>query len=296
MPITRQQALDFFLSDDLIGLGMEAGAVRNKKHPEGVVTYLVDGAAASDSDADADISAVDSTGIQLQSAAGHSIEWFEQSVNSIRQRFPQTQLRGFTVPELLALAKRSDLSLHETLLRLRDAGLDSISDASFEIPHHNGHASSSFERWLRAHRTAHELGMRTSASITFGAGESFEQRLDALDQIRQLQEESGGFIAFTPLSYAPERELDAPTGVEYLKMLAISRLYLTNIENIQASSASQGLKVLQMGLRFGANDAGAVWNARSTNRAREEDLRRIIRDAGYRPAQRDPLYRTMFLN
>jgi cyclic dehypoxanthinyl futalosine synthase len=113
--------------------------------------------------------------------------------------------------------------------------------------------------------------------------------------VRRLQEETGGFTAFIPVSAeAPNgRELDGVTAVERLKTLAISRMFLDNVENVQASWAGQGLKVLQMGLRFGANDVGSAGVAGGGS---EEDLRRIIRDAGFRPVQRDTLYRTMFLN
>jgi cyclic dehypoxanthinyl futalosine synthase len=118
--------------------------------------------------------------------------------------------------------------------------------------------------------------------------------VDFLEAVRRLQEETGGFTAFVPVSAeAPNgRELDGVTAVERLKTLAISRMFLDNVDNVQASWTGQGLKVLQMGLRFGANDLGAAGEAGGT----EEDLRRIIRDAGFRPVQRDTPYRTMFLN
>jgi cyclic dehypoxanthinyl futalosine synthase len=161
------------------------------------------------------------------------------------------------------------------------------------------HADSEFgtEAWIGVHRAAHRLGMRTSASILFGAGESFEQRIDSLEALRSLQEETEGFAAFAPWSYRAGKPAEEATAVEYLKVLAISRLYLDNIDNVQSSWAAQGLKVLQMGLRFGGNDVGSVTPeedaAKSTT---EEELRRIIREAGFKPVQRDALYRTVFLN
>jgi 2-iminoacetate synthase ThiH len=126
--------------------------------------------------------------------------------------------------------------------------------------------------------------MRTTA---FGGGETLEQRVDFLEAVRGLQEETGGFGAFAAVSAeAPnERELDGVTAVERLKTLAIARMFLDNIENVQASGTAQGLKVLQTGLRFGANDVGPV----RPEAGSEEDVRRIIRDAGFRPAQRDIL-------
>jgi cyclic dehypoxanthinyl futalosine synthase len=169
--------------------------------------------------------------------------------------------------------------------------MDSLDSIAGEV------AAMDFQEWLGVHGAAHQLGMQTAATMVFGAGETPEQRVGLLEAVRQLQQETGGFTAFVPVAAeAPGgRELDGATAVERLKMLAISRMFLENIENVQSSRAGQGLKVLQTGLRFGANDVGTV-DAGAANGAAEEDLRRIIRDAGFRPAQRDALYRTMFLN
>ena len=129
--------------------------------------------------------------------------------------------------------------------------------------------------------------------MLFGAGETMEQRVDFLEAVRQLQEDTGGFAAFVPMAgKAPSsRELDGVTAVERLKTLSIARMFLDNIENVQASGTAQGLKVLQMGLRFGANDVGLV----ETKGSNEEDVRRIIRDAGFRPVQRDTAHRALLL-
>lgn len=135
--------------------------------------------------------------------------------------------------------------------------------------------------------------------MTFGAGESFEQRLNHLEAVRRLQEEAGGFTAFTAVSFQPRKAglsgFEEATAVEYLKTLAISRMVLDNVENVQIDLETQGLKVLQMGLRFGGNDVGSVLLDGSDDTT-EEDLRRVIRGAGFKPVQRDTLYRTMFLN
>jgi cyclic dehypoxanthinyl futalosine synthase len=151
--------------------------------------------------------------------------------------------------------------------------------------------------------------MRTTATMMFGVGETVEQRINHFEVVRRLQEETGGFTAFIPWSFQPHntalggRGWDEATSVEYLKVLAISRLYLDNIENVQASWVTQGLKVLELGLHFGGNDVGSVMleenvvkAAGTSNCTTEEELRRIIRDAGFKPVQRDTLYRTMFLN
>jgi cyclic dehypoxanthinyl futalosine synthase len=143
----------------------------------------------------------------------------------------------------------------------------------------------------------------------FGVGENYENRINHLQELYNLQEETGGFTAFIPWSFQPQntalggRHWDEATAVEYLKVLAISRLFLSNVLNVQSSWVTQGLKVCQMGLRFGGNDVGSVMleenvvrAAGVTNCTTEEELRRIIRDAGFRPAQRDSLYRQYFLN
>jgi cyclic dehypoxanthinyl futalosine synthase len=168
-----------------------------------------------------------------------------------------------------------------------DAGLNSIGETAAAVPG---------EAWANVHRAAHALGMRTTARVVFGAGETFEERLAGLETVRRLQEETGGFVALAPISYHAEggRELDETTAIEYLKTLAVSRMYVDNIDNVEADWTTQGLKVLQMGLRFGANDVGAVQVER-TKGATEEELRRVIRDAGFRPAQRELGYRAMLV-
>jgi cyclic dehypoxanthinyl futalosine synthase len=145
--------------------------------------------------------------------------------------------------------------------------------------------------------------------MMFGVGEKYENRINHWQRLYELQEETGGFTAFIPWSFQPSntalggRQWDEATAVEYLKTLAISRLYLSNFLNVQSSWVTQGLKVCQMGLRFGGNDVGSVMLEENVVRAAgvsncttEEELRRIIRDAGFRPAQRDTLYRQYFLN
>jgi cyclic dehypoxanthinyl futalosine synthase len=136
--------------------------------------------------------------------------------------------------------------------------------------------------------------------MVFCSGETFEHRLNHLNAVGQLQEETGGFTSFTPLSFAPRNSaiggFEEATAVEYLKTLAISRMYLDNILNVQSNLETQGLKVLQVGLRFGGNDVGSVLLAEGANVATEEQVRQVIRDAGFKPVQRDTVYRMMFLN
>ena len=216
--------------------------------------------------------------------------------------------------EILAIAEYSGISVRDTIARLRDAGLASIPGGGAEIlddevRHRIARLKCSTADWLLVHRTAHQLGMRTTATMMFGVGETFEHRVNHFEEVRRLQEETGGFTAFIPWSFQPTNTAlgghgwDEATSVEYLKVLAIARLYLDNVENVQSSWVTQGLKVLQMGLHFGGNDVGSVMleenvvkAAGTANRTTEEELRRLIRDAGFKPVQRDTLYRTMFLN
>jgi cyclic dehypoxanthinyl futalosine synthase len=282
MGISLQQALDCFRSDDLIGIGMEADAVRRRLHPEGVVSYsveaVIDCDAATIYDEIADAEEMGASGIVLRGGVG--LESLEVLVAGIKQRFTEMWLQGFSAAELAEFGPHA-------IIRLRDAGLDAIGGPEPETPD---------EAWLAAHRAAHQAGMSTSARIVFGAGETFADRLAALDSIRELQAETGGFASLAPVSFhAPGgRELDETTAVEYLKTLAVARMYVENIENVQADWTTQGLKVLQMGLRFGANDVGAV-RAETRKGATEEELRRIIRDAGFQPAQRAHGFRLMLL-
>lgn len=360
MAISRNQALELFRSDDLIGLGMEADTLRQSLHPEGVVTYILDRSIhyahfcngycsvcdishprRSDAGRDeaaqeghildfdtiyakvAETAEMGGTGVSLKGGqhADLKLEWFERLFHGIRQRFPRIWLRCFSAPEILAIARLAGLTIGDTISRLRDAGLDSITGNAADILDDdvrrlNGWQNCSTDEWINVHRTAHELGMRTTATMMFGLGETFEQRLNHFEQVRRLQETTGGFTAFIPWSFRPDSSLEKPTpgrnsdqatSVQYLKNLAISRLYLDNIENVQSSGEAQGLKVLQLGLRFGGNDAGSAFeeglvrtgNAvnRGNNRGScEEELRRVIRDAGFKPVQRDSLYTTCFLN
>jgi cyclic dehypoxanthinyl futalosine synthase len=305
MGISGEQALDCFRSEDLVGIGMEADAVRRRLHPEGVVSYVigcgidcttvfVDGAY----DAIGESIEMGGTGVRL-GLGGVDCDAVEAVLRGVRQRFPAIWIEGLSAAELVAISRSCGLGLRETIARLRDAGLDSISGDGVDLAgeEESGRAGRcSVAEWVEVHRAAHGLGMRTTATMTFGAGETLEQRVGFLEAVRRLQEETGGFAAFVPVAAeAPGgRELDGVTAVERLKTLAISRMFLDNIENVQTIGAAQGIKVLQMGLRFGANDVGPV--TAEGNGASEEDVRRIIRDAGFKPVQRDMVYRTMFVN
>jgi cyclic dehypoxanthinyl futalosine synthase len=344
--ITREQARDWFASDDLIGLGMAADAVRKAWHPENVVSYIIDrninytnfcteyctfcnfyrpmnspeGYILPKEVIFAKIQEtidLGGTGVLMQGGL-HSelkIDYYEDLCRAIKDKFgDRIWLHFLSAPEILNIAQISGLSIRDTIARLRDAGLQSIPGAGAEILDDEvrrriARLKCNTEEWLDVHRTAHQLGLNTTATMMFGTGETIEHRLNHLEHIRRLQEETGGFTAFIPWSFQREGTSlgrfvkEEATAVEFLKMLAISRIYLHNIPNIQTSWVTPGLKVCQMGLRFGGNDVGSIMieenvvsQAGARYQASEEDLRRLIRDAGFVPKQRDTLYRTYFLN
>jgi cyclic dehypoxanthinyl futalosine synthase len=342
--MTRQETIDLFASDDLIGIGMAADGLRRKLHPEGVVTYIIDRNINYTNfcteycsfcafyrpmghkegyilpkevifDKIQETIDLGGTGILMQGGLHPDlkIEWYEDLFRSIKQRF-QIHLHCLSAPEITNIAEVSCLSLRDTIARLRDSGLDSIPGGGAEIlddavRHRISRLKCATGEWMDVHRTAHQLGMRTTATMMFGCGETIEQRMNHFDLVRNLQEETGGFTAFIPWTFQRENTSlgrfvkEEATGVEYLKTLAISRLYLSNILNVQSSWVTQGLKTCQVGLKFGGNDVGSIMieenvvsQAGARNHASEEDLRRIIRDAGFIPKQRDTLYRTYFLN
>jgi cyclic dehypoxanthinyl futalosine synthase len=344
MSLTREQAIEMFGSSDLIGIGMDADVVRRKLHPSGVVSYIIDrninytnicteycsfcafyrpvGHAEGYVqpkevifDKIQETLALGGTGVLMQGGLHPDlkIEWYEDLLRSIKERF-RIHLHCFSAPEILMIAEVSALSIRDTIARLRDSGLDSIPGGGAEIlddavRRRISRLKCTTAEWIDVHRTAHQLGMRTTATMMFGCGETIEQRVNHLEVVRQIQEETGGFTAFIPWTFQRENTSlgrfvkEEATAVEYLKTLAISRLYLDNIVNVQSSWVTQGLKTCQVGLRFGGNDVGSIMieenvvsAAGAHNKASEEDLRRMIRDAGFVPKQRDTLYRTYFLN
>ena len=316
MGISRNEALDCFRSDDLIGIGMEADAVRRRLHPEGVVSYAIDGRVTyTESATGAGFDQLCSQISHIVKMGGHgvmlqgevtpalTISWFDGLFRNIKQRFPSIWLHSLSATEILTIATQSEATIQDTITRLHEAGLDSIpgDDAGIlDDAVQQGTRKWTTADWLSVHRAAHKLGMQTTATMTFGCGETMEHRVNHLEAVRGLQQETNGFASFTPWAFAPKaasvQGFEEATAVEYLKTLAISRMYLDNIENIQSNLETQGLKVLQVGLRFGGNDVGSTMLAEGANAATEEQLRQVIRDAGFKPVQRDTTYRTMFLN
>lgn len=254
--------------------------------------------------------ALGGTGVLLQGGLHPDLRlgYYENLLRSLKQRFPQVHLHCLSAPEILCIAEVSGLSVRDTIARLRDAGLDSIPGGGAEILDDEVRARISrlkctSDEWEQVHRAAHALGMRTTATMMFGCGEQFRHRVQHFERIRRIQADTGGFTAFIPWMFAPEntplgKKVPQTTAVDYLKTLALSRLYLDNIDHIQASWLTPGIKVCQVGLQFGADDVGSilieenvVYAAGVRNRTNETELRRIITDAGYLPAQRDSLYR-----
>jgi cyclic dehypoxanthinyl futalosine synthase len=345
MALTPAQALDMLKSDDLLGIGFEADAVRKRLHPEGVVTYIVDRninytnvcteycsfcafyrpvgspegyvqPLESIFEKIDETLALGGTGILMQGGLHPDlkIDYYQNLLSSIRRRYPLLHLHCFSAPEILNIAEVSGMNVRDTIMRLMDAGLDSIPGGGAEILDDEvrqriARLKCTTAEWLLVHRTAHQLGMRTTATMMFGCGETLEHRINHLARIRQLQEETGGFTAFIPWLFQRENTSlgnfvkEEASAVDYLKTLAVSRIYLDNILNVQASWLTPGHKLCQIALRFGGNDVGSILIEENVVRAAgvtrtssEEQLRRLIEEAGFRPVKRDTLYRTYFLN
>ncbi len=241
-----------------------------------------------------------------------SLEWFEDLFREIKSRFPNVDLHSLSAPEIDFIARNEGMSVREVIERLRNAGLDSIPGGGAEIlvdrvrrvisPN-----KVSADGWLKVMRTAHELGMKTTATMMFGHVESDEDIVEHLFKLRDLQSETGGFTAFIPWTFQPKRtELESlvrepapPT--RYLRVLAISRIVLHNFRNIQASWLTQGFEVATLALKFGANDFGGVMLEENVIRAtgkpfrpaRVEEIVKAINSIGRPAAIRDTYYRIM---
>ncbi|HKD72785.1 MAG TPA: cyclic dehypoxanthinyl futalosine synthase [Candidatus Acidoferrum sp.] len=343
MGISKQQALAMLESDDLVGIGMDAHRLRLLKNDPRIVTYQIDRninytnfcteycsfcafyrpLGAKDGyilpfetiyEKIDEMLALGGTGILLQGGLHPDLQiaYYENLLGSLKARYPQVHLHCFSAPEILCIAEVSELSIRETIERLMGAGLQSIPGGGAEILDDEirgkiARLKCTSDDWVEVHRTAHSLGLRTTATMMFGCGEELRHRVNHLERVRQIQEETGGFTAFIPWIFAAEntalgKKVQETTAVDYLKTLAVSRLYLDNIDHIQSSWLTPGIKVCQIGLQFGADDVGSilieenvVYAAGVRRRTNEQELRRIILDAGYLPAQRDTLYRSYVL-
>ncbi|BCR03101.1 cyclic dehypoxanthine futalosine synthase [Desulfuromonas versatilis] len=334
--INREQALYLLTRADLLEVGKLADGLRRAKHPHNRVTFVVDRnvnytnvcqsecrfcafyrrADAADAyllDYQAIFAKiqelVDHGGTQLLMQGGlHpelKIDWFEELFRQLKQRFPGVRVHSLSPAEVIHIAKLSGLSMEECLGRLQSAGLDSVPGGGAEVlvdevrqeisPNKIG-----WRDWAAVMEAAHGLGMRTTATMMFGSKEKPADIVEHLFRIREIQARTGGFTAFIPWTFQPANtELGGETasGVEYLKVLALSRIVLDNVENIQASWVTQGARMAQVALFFGANDLGGtmleenvVAAAGVSFRLSQEEIVEMAREAGFIPAKRSTTY------
>jgi cyclic dehypoxanthinyl futalosine synthase len=238
------------------------------------------------------------------------IEWYEDLVEHIHKKYPQITIHGFSAIEIDYIAKRSKISIEEVLKRLKEKGLSSIPGAGAEILSDRvrdiiSPNKISAKTWLEVHETAHKLGIKSTATMMYGTVETIEEIVEHWNLIRELQDRTGGFRAFIMWSYQSDntqlkRELPTITKTtpnQYLRYLAVARLFLDNFKNIQSSWVTQGSHIGQLALLFGANDLGStmmeenvVASAGVTNSMNQDEMIRLIRDIGENPAKRDTAY------
>ncbi|MCA9165628.1 MAG: dehypoxanthine futalosine cyclase [Planctomycetales bacterium] len=234
------------------------------------------------------------------------IEWYEDLLRDIKQRFPQVNVHGFSPPEIYHFTKVSKLSLDEVLERLKAAGLGSLPGGGAEIlvdrvRREITRGKVLTDDWLNVNRVWHRMGGRSTATMMFGHVETLAERIEHLERLRQLQDETGGFTAFICWTFQSEHTemADIPTAGshEYLKTLAVSRLYLDNFANLQSSWVTQGYKIGQLAMLYGANDMGSlmieenvVAEAGTVHHLTLEQIRGAISDLGFQPRQRNVFY------
>ena len=238
------------------------------------------------------------------------IDYYEELVNHIHTKYPQITIHGFSSIEINFIAKVSKISILEVLKRLQAKGLSSIPGAGAEILSDRvrdiiAPKKMDTQEWLEVHRLAHSIGMKTTATMMFGTVETDEEIIEHWDLIRKLQDETGGFRAFIMWSFQGENtklmeehpEIKPQSSNRYLRLLAVSRLYLDNFKNLQSSWVTQGSYIGQMALKFGANDLGStmmeenvVKAAGAANRMNQDEMIRLIKDIGEIPAKRDTAY------
>ncbi len=333
--INKQDALILYTDADFLTLGMLANQKRFEYHPDKIVTYVVDrninytnicvsgckfcafyespnqgkGYIISKDDlADKIKETIELGGTQILLQGGMhpdlEIDYYVDLLQFIKENF-EIHIHGFSPPEIDFIANKSKLTLEKTIQTLKKAGLASIPGGGAEILCDDVRQKVSPNKclsneWLEVMRQAHLQGMRSSATMMFGHLEEEFHIFEHMDKIRSLQDETKGFTAFIPWTFQPDNtKIDVPkkTSVEYLRVLAISRLFLDNIDNIQASWVTQGDKIAQTALFFGANDMGStmieenvVASAGVDFMLSKEELTRLITKAGFEPRQRDCYY------
>ncbi len=249
-------------------------------------------------------------GTQILLQGGHHpslpLDWYLRLLEHIKTRWPQINVHGFSPSEFVHFHKLFGIPLEELIRMFHEAGLGSIPGGGAEIlvdrvRRQISPRKATTDEWLEVMETAHRLGLRTSATMMFGHVETVEDRIEHLDRLRQLQDRTGGFTAFIAWTYQPAHTRlggHAVGAYEYLRTLALSRIYLDNFENVQSSWVTQGPAIGQLALFYGANDLGSlmieenvVSQAGATYRMTIEEMHRLIRDAGFLPVQRDTWYR-----
>ena len=331
--LSFDEALALYREAPLHELGAAANARRNALHASDVVTYVIDttinytnvcnvhctfcaffrpekhgeGYTMSHDEVLSRVKhAADQGATQIMIQGGVNpdlrIEWFEQLFKRVREEYPRVDIHSLSVSEINGLAKVEGRTPRQILERLRAAGLKSLPGAGAEILVERVRKRISARKihtdeWIGIMRDAQQLGMPTTATMMFGSIENDEERIAHLDVMRSLQDETGGFTAFIPWYYVPWKTPlrgRESTGLEYLRVLAISRLYLDNFSHLQASWLTPGLKMGQMALFYGCDDMGGtiieervVKDAGSTNEATRRQLEELIIEAGFRPVIRD---------
>ena len=335
--LSAGEALDLYRHAPTHELGRLADAVRAAKHPDRIVTYILDrnvnytnvcvarcnfcafyrpvgsgdGYVLGFDEIFAKIEeTVDVGGVQLLLQGGHNpdlpLAWYEDLFRAVKERYPTFRLHALSPPEIIHLSRLSQLPVRTVLDRLVAAGLDSVPGGGAEILVDrvrrllNCYGKATAGEWLGVMRAAHEAGLRTTATMMYGTVERAEERIEHLLRLRDLQDDTGGFTAFIAWSYQPPNtELGGieATGIEYLRTLALARLVLDNFDNLQASWVTQGGKVGQLSLAFGANDMGSVMIEENVVRAAgaaycmdEVEIVRNIQSAGFVPKRRNMHY------
>ena len=331
--LTLEEGVRLYREADIHDLGAAAHARRMQLYPEDVVTYVIDttinytnvcnvhctfcaffrpekhgeGYTMSHDDVLARVKfAADQGATQIMIQGGVNPElrlpWFEELFARVRVEYPNVDIHSLSVSEVVGLSTVEQLPVPEVLVRLKEAGMKSLPGAGAEILVERVRKRISArkvkpEEWIGVMREAQKLGMPTTATMMFGSIETDEERVEHLDVIRNLQDEMGGFTAFIPWYYVPWKTPlrgKEATGLEYLRVLAVSRLYLDNVPHLQASWLTPGLKIGQVALYYGCDDMGGtileeqvVHDAGSTNAATRKDIEEIIIKAGFKPVIRD---------
>jgi cyclic dehypoxanthinyl futalosine synthase len=338
--VSAADALELYRHAPTHLLGHLADTIRRRRHPDRIVTYIIDRnvnytnicvarcnfcafyreVGSKDGYVlgfEEIFSKIDETiavgGSQLLLQGGHNpdlpIGWYEDLFRAVKSRYPAFKLHALSPPEVLHISRLNHVPPVEVIRRLVDAGLDSIPGGGAEMLVDrvrkilNCYTKASSDEWLDIMRLAHGAGLRTTATMMYGTVETDQERIEHMMRLRDLQDETGGFTAFITWSYQPEHTEHGgyeATGVDYLRTLALSRIVLDNIDNLQASWVTQGGKVGQLSLAFGANDMGSVMIEENVVRAAgasycmdEVEIVVNVEDAGFTPKRRNMHYEVL---